>query len=179
VSVLDFRCHAARGDKPFAERHEAFSIAYVRSGSFGYRGHGGSFEMVAGSLLVGHPGDEYVCTHDHAQGDECLAFFFADELVAGLDDRAAIWRTNRVPPLPDLMVVGELAQAAATGDSDVALDEAALLLASRFVRAVAGADRAGSSARRAIAAAPWRPRSGWTPTPTSRSTSSAPRAPPA
>jgi AraC-like DNA-binding protein len=157
---MDFRCSAARGDKPFAERHDAFSLAYVRKGSFGYRGHAGSFELVAGSLLVGHPGDEYVCTHDHVQGDECLAFFFAADLVAGLDDRAALWRVNRVPPLPELVVLGELAQAAAVGDSDVGLDEAGVMLAARFVRAVSGAGRGAPAAsprdrRRAVEAALW------------------------
>jgi hypothetical protein len=40
VSVIDYRCRAARGDKPFVERHEEFSVSYVRKGSFGYRRRG-------------------------------------------------------------------------------------------------------------------------------------------
>ena len=47
-----------------------------------------SFELVAGSVLVGHPGDEYVCSHDHVCGDECLSFFLAPELVEAIGDRA-------------------------------------------------------------------------------------------
>ena len=35
------------------------------------------FELVAGSVLVGHAGDEFVCTHEHHDcGDECLSFQF-------------------------------------------------------------------------------------------------------
>jgi hypothetical protein len=37
----------------------------VRRGSFGYRLRGVEYELVAGSILVGHAGDEYTCTHDH------------------------------------------------------------------------------------------------------------------
>ena len=72
VSVFDYRCEARPGDAPFVEWHDAFSVSYVRHGSFGYRFRGSSYELVAGSFLVGHPGDEYMCTHDHIGGDECL-----------------------------------------------------------------------------------------------------------
>jgi AraC-like DNA-binding protein len=100
----------------------------VRAGTFGYQSRGKSFELVAGSCLVGHPGDEYVCTHDHVRGDECLSFHFEPEVIEGGD-----WRAGALPPLPELMVLGELAQAAANGTSDVGPDEAELLLAGRFV----------------------------------------------
>jgi len=36
---------------------------------------------VAGSLLIGHPGDEYMCRHDHVFGYECLPFALAPALV--------------------------------------------------------------------------------------------------
>ena len=35
ISVLDYRCGAGPGDKPFVESHQSYSIAYVRKGSFG------------------------------------------------------------------------------------------------------------------------------------------------
>ena len=82
LSVIDYRCRVEPGERPFPERHASFSVSYVRKGSFGYRVRGESFELVTGSLLVGHPGDEYVCTHDHVSGDECLSFHL-DEPVAG------------------------------------------------------------------------------------------------
>jgi AraC-like DNA-binding protein len=138
IAVSDFRCSAAPGDKPFAEQHHGHSVSYVRKGSFGCHSRGRFFELVAGSVLVGYPGDEYVCTHDHVGGDECLSFFLSPELVEAIGERGEIWQVGAMPPLPELMVVGELAQAAAEGKSDVALDEVAQLFANRFAEVVSG-----------------------------------------
>src|SRR6202045_4790681 len=138
ISVSDFRCTAVPGDKPCGEQSPCHSVSYVRKGSFGCRTRGRSFDLVAGSVLVGHPGDEYLCTHDHVCGDECLSFFLNPELVEAIGDRAEIWRIGRAPPLPELMGLGELAQAAADGRSDVGLDEVGQLFASRFVEVVSG-----------------------------------------
>jgi AraC family transcriptional regulator len=156
--VVDYRCDAAAGDPAFAERFDRFSIAYVRKGSFGVKARGKSFELVAGSLLVGYPGDEYVCTHDHTAGDECLSFHLDAGLVDRLGGAAELFRAGRVPPLPEMMVLGELAQNAAEGRSDVGLDEAGMLFASRFVEVVSGRPREESEAaardrRRAVTAA--------------------------
>jgi hypothetical protein len=53
-------------------------------GSFGCQAHGESFDLVTGSLMVGYPGDEYVCTHEHHHGgDECLSFQLAPETRRG------------------------------------------------------------------------------------------------
>ena len=138
ISVSDFRCTAGPGAKPFAEQYACHSISYVRKGSFGCHSRGRFHELVAGSILVGHPGDEYTCTHDHVCGDECLSFFLDPELVDAIGDRTEVWRIGSVPPLPELMVLGELAQAAADGNSDIGLDEVGQLLAGRFVDVVAG-----------------------------------------
>jgi AraC family transcriptional regulator len=132
LRVIDFRCRSGPADQPFDERHETFSVSYVRQGAFGYRARGASFELVTGSILVGHPGDEYRCAHDHVQGDECLSFWFQPELAETLG-RAEVWRAGALPPLPELMVLGELAQAVAEGHSEIGLDEAGLCLAARFV----------------------------------------------
>lgn len=160
MSVTDYRCAVGPSDAPFVERHGGFDLAYVRNGSFGYRARGESFELVAGAVLVGHPGDEFMCTHDHVQGDECLFFQLAPALVDTVDGRAEIWRTGRVPPLPELMVLGELAQAAAEGRSHVGLDEVGMLLAARLVEVVSGRKRNPPEARvrarrRAVDAALW------------------------
>ena len=79
ISASDFRCTAGPDDKPFVEQYRCHSVSYVRKGSFGCRTHGRTFDLVTGSILVGYPGDEYLCTHDHVCGDECLSFFFAGE----------------------------------------------------------------------------------------------------
>ena len=160
ISVIDYRCDLGPADEPFVELHGGFSLSYVRKGSFGYRLRGESFELVAGSILVGHPGDEYVCTHEHVQGDECLSFHLAPALVETLGDRTRIWRTGCVPPLPELMVLGELAQSSAEGKSDVGLDEVGMLFAARFVEVVSGRKRKQPEAqardrRRAVEAALW------------------------
>ncbi len=81
LSVIDYQCDAGPADAPFVELHHGFSVSYVRKGSFGYRTRGETFELVAGSILVGHPGDEYMCTHDHVCGDECLSFHLTPALV--------------------------------------------------------------------------------------------------
>lgn len=160
ITVADFRCSAGPGDKPFAEQHHCHSVSYVRKGSFGCRTRGRSFELVAGSVLVGHPGDEYTCTHDHVCGDECLSFFLDPELVQAIGDRTDVWRVGYAPPLPELMVLGELAQAAACGRSDVGLDEIGQLFANRFVETVGGRPQkpvpeAARDRRRAVETALW------------------------
>ncbi len=164
--MVDYRCSGGAAEKPFVEVHDGFSVSYVRRGSFGYRARGESFELVAGSILVGHPGDEYMCTHDHhLYGDECLSFQLAPAVVEAVGRGSGargteIWRTACVPPLPELMVLGELAQAAAQGSSDAALDELGMLLAARFVEVVSGRKQKPPAApardrRRAVAAALW------------------------
>jgi AraC-like DNA-binding protein len=161
IGVVDYRCAAGPGDAPFVEQHTDYSVSYVRRGSFGCRTQGESFELVAGSIMVGRPGDEYMCTHDHqACGDECLHIRLSPALAEALGDRDEIWRSGCVPPLPELMVLGEMAQAAADGASDVGLDEAGLLLAARFVQTMSGRTRNASEARaqdrrRAVEAALW------------------------
>jgi AraC-like DNA-binding protein len=160
ISVVDNPCTVAPGEAPFVELHGGHSVSYVRKGSFGYRLRGESFELVAGSILVGHPGDEFVCTHEHGYGDECLSFFLSPELVETIGDRADVWRTGGVPPLSELMVLGELAQAAAEGRSDVGADEVGVMLAARFVEVVSGRAHAASDARaqdrrRAVETALW------------------------
>lgn len=160
ISVIDYRCGVGPGERPFVERHDGFSVSYVRKGSFGYRVRGEAFELVAGSVMVGNLGDEFVCTHDHVSGDECLSFQLTPALVETISGRSEIWRTGCVPPVPELMVLGELAQAAAEGRSDVGLDEVGLLFAARFVEIVSGRERPSPGVgardrRRAVEAALW------------------------
>src|SRR5215472_10660797 len=121
LRVIDYRCNAGPHDRPFIEQHGSFSISYVRRGSFGCVTRGRSFELVAGSFLLGRPGDEYLCTHEHhLHGDECLSFHFDATLLDALG-------------LP-----AERAQAAAEGRNDLDLAEAGTLLAGRFLHLVSG-----------------------------------------
>ncbi len=172
LDILDYRCQVGLGAKPFVEAHGRASISFVRKGSFGYRTRGKHYELVAGSALIGRAGDEYVCSHDHVCGDECLSFQLAPELVETLGDQDAIWKTGAVPPLPELMILAELADAAAhpaaAEPAMLALQEIGLMMAARFVglagRAQAVATAAGDKRpaidpardrRRAVEAALW------------------------
>jgi len=160
VKVSDFRCTAEAGDTPFVERFGCHSVSYVRKGSFGCHHRGRFFELIAGGLFIGHPGDEFMCTHDHVCGDECLSFFLEPELVQSIGDAKPVWQAGAVPPLPGLMVLGELAQAAAEGRSDIGLDEIGHLLTSRFVATISGkppqpARLTARDRRRAVETALW------------------------
>jgi AraC family transcriptional regulator len=161
VCVRDIRCRAGPHDPSYTEIHGAFSISYVRSGSFGYHTRGKCFELVAGSFLIGYPGDEFRCTHEHhGCGDECLSFQLAPEVVETVGGRASDWRVGCLPPVPELMVLGELAQATAEERTDVGLDETGLSLAARFIEVVSGRklkpERASArDHRRAVEAALW------------------------
>jgi AraC-like DNA-binding protein len=151
LSVLGFRC-ASR----VSARHESFSISYVCGGSLAYAARGERFDLVPGSIMVGRPGVDYVCVHDRGGHGECISFRYGPALTGGTPS----WAAACLPPLPELVVLGELARSAIRGTSDVGLDEAGVLLASRLTAAASA--RAGSTApvttldrRRAIDAALW------------------------
>lgn len=161
IRVIDVRCSAGPSATPFTEVHNAHSVSYVRQGSFGYRARGRSHELVAGSVLVGHSGDEFMCTHEHHLcGDECLSFHLSPGFVDLVGGTRSHWRVGALPPLPELMVLGELAQAVADGHSDAGLDEAGLWFASRFVAVVGGRQQrtpamSARDRRRAVEVALW------------------------
>jgi AraC-like DNA-binding protein len=160
LAVFDFRCSAGPGDTPFVESHVAHSLSYVRSGSFGYHSRGRAFDLVAGSMLAGHAGDEYVCTHEHVCGDRCLSFQFSPEAADALGVPRAAWRAGGAPPLAELVVLGEMGQAAAEGTTNAGIDEIGHALAARFGAVVTGralrpARPAARDRRRAVEAALW------------------------
>lgn len=165
VSVIDYRCDAGPTDRPYPEQHQAFSLSYVRAGSFGLRTRGRSHELIAGSVMVGYPGDEFICTHDHHLcGDECLSFQFSGEFVddfrSSRADPKKFWRIGALAPQPRLMVIGELAQSAARGHSDLGLDEIGLVFAMRYQELLTGrqprfATPGQADRRRAVESALW------------------------
>ena len=118
-------------------------------------------ELVAGSILVGHPGDEYICTHDPSWATNACRFSWTPNWWKPSATAGAVWQIGSVPPLPELMVLGELGQTAANGNSDVGLDEVGHLLASRFVEVVSGqagqrpSRRGPLDRRRAVETALW------------------------
>jgi AraC family transcriptional regulator len=161
LTVIDYRCAAGPHDAPYTEVHKATSMSYVRRGTFGYRYRGESYELAPGALLIGRCGDEFLCTHEHhGAGDECLSFHLSDEMLDLVGEDAEIWRLGYVPPLPELMVVGELGQAAVEGVSDVGVDEVGHLLAHRLFEVLSGREKRprpmrAQDRRRAVEAALW------------------------
>jgi AraC family transcriptional regulator len=160
ISVIDVRCDAGPHDRPYPEHHQAFSLSYVRHGTFGYRVRGRHFEMVAGSVLIGFPGDEFICSHDHACGDECLSFRLTPEVADCVGNQDKVWKRGALPPLAEIMVLGELAQAAASGASGIGLDEIGMLLANRLAALTGGKSQQLRHAsprdrRRAVETALW------------------------
>jgi len=161
VSVSEFVCGGEDPAAPVPEQHRRWSLSYVRRGSFSCRCRGRLFQLVPGAFMVGRPGDEYICTHQHDDGgDECLAFFFAPEVVDEVAWRRAAWASGAAPPRAELAAVGELAQAALRHDHDVAIDELGLLLAGRYVGLLVGdapapVKTSAADHRRAVQAALW------------------------
>lgn len=161
MKVVDYRCSSSPSEKPFTELHTGYSVSYVRKGSFGFKARGVSHDLVAGSVLLGYPGDEFMCTHDHhVCGDECLAFHLSPGIVDLIENGRKVWLTGSLPPLPELMVLGEMAQVVAEGRSDVGLEEIGLWLTARMAKLISHRATESSivSARdrqRAVEAAMW------------------------
>jgi AraC-like DNA-binding protein len=160
LSVYDVHCSAGPGDAPFIEVHRSFVLAFVRGGSFGVRTERGAHQLVPGGFMLGAPGESYVCSHEHGRGDSCLSFHLSPALVDDLGgDRSGTWHAGGLAPEAELGMLAALGQAAAEGESDVSVEEAALLLVERFL----SRGRAGRKAwaprpadrRRAVETALW------------------------
>jgi len=152
LSVYRFVCDAGPADRPFVETHRRHSLSFVRRGSFGCRTLGRTHELVAGAVMVGRPGLEYMATHEHhGCGDECLSVKFSPALAESLG--RSVWELACLPPLPEVMVLGSRAHAATE-----AVDEAALAFAARCAALTSRKSERSISARdrrRAVEAALW------------------------
>jgi AraC-like DNA-binding protein len=161
VSVVEYRCTAGPDARPFPELHRSYSVSYVRKGSFGYQSRGRTWELVAGSVLVGNAGDEFMCTHEHhVCGDECLAFHLDEEAAEAVSPGRELWRGGCLPPQATTMVLGQFAQSVAEGRGDVSLDEVGWLFPARVAQAATGKARrpnrvCARDRRRAVDAALW------------------------
>ena len=139
VTIVDYRCGAGPNDVPFPEAHNAYTLSYVRRGGFAYSARGRTFELVAGSFMIGHPGDEYVCSHDHHLcGDECLSFHLTPEAASEVGGGAAMWRTGGLAPRPQLAVWAEHAQAVVDGRAGGSLEEIGLIVTAKLAALVSG-----------------------------------------
>lgn len=141
LSVLAYNCSAAPGSAVYAESHGVYSLSCVLAGSFGYHTQGRCYDLVPGALLIGRPGDEFTCTHEHhLGGDRCLSVQMSGAWVEAHVPALAAGVSRALPPLASLMLAAELAQASVTGHSAVSVEEAAVMLIQRF-QDIAGAAR--------------------------------------
>jgi AraC family transcriptional regulator len=158
VSVVEYRC-AGPQQPAYWEVHSGWSVSFVQRGTFSCHCRGCVHELVPGSVLLGRPGDEYRCTHEHhGGGDECLAVHLSPEVVDEIAPRA--WLSGAVAPRAELMVSGERLRAASAGDTDIGLDEAALAFAARYAALLHGPTSEPTAARaqdrrRAVESALW------------------------
>ena len=134
-TVHDVVCTSGPDDRPFEERHAAFSIAIVLAGTFQYRSDSGGALMTPGSLLLGRPDQPFECAHQHAVGDRCLSFHFSPAFFERVVADAAgareglTWQHLRIPPLPELTPLIARASAAMTRPHDDRWAELAVELA--------------------------------------------------
>lgn len=162
VSVAAYACNAEASARPFLEQHAHWSVSYVLAGGFGCQCRGARFELMPGAVMLGRPGDDFTCTHDHhGGGDECLAFFIAPEVADELGGgRRAPWSSSGLPPLPELMALGELARGTTRHTAGLRVDEVGLALAAKVVDVLAGEQRPRAlprpmDRRRAVESARW------------------------
>jgi AraC family transcriptional regulator len=162
VSVVSYTCTAEASARPYLEQHAHWSVSYVQAGSFGCQCRGAHFELMPGAVLLGRPGDEFTCTHDHhGGGDECLAFFIEPEVADEIGGaQRQPWPSSGLPPLPELMALGELARGVSRRLAGPRVDEVGLALAAKVVDVMAGEQRPRAlqrpvDRRRAIESARW------------------------
>lgn len=150
LRVIDYRCAAGPQDAPFTEVFDGFSLSYVACGSFGCTTRGKHYELVAGSFLVGRPGDAYQCSHEHHEGgDACLSFQWTDSALDAIGVSGRAWASGALPPRAPLALLGALGRSRAAGAGDCGLEEIALRLAHGFSRL--GADGTAPRLRRLTA----------------------------
>jgi AraC-like DNA-binding protein len=152
LRVANIVCTAGPRDRPYEEAQGLASIAIVLSGTFSYRGDYGRALLTPGSLLLGNAGRCFSCGHEHGEGDHCVAFFFAPELLervaADSGVRSTRFATHRLPfTRSTAPLIARAAEVLATPANAGALEEVAVALASTVLGAHHQARMPGFTAR--------------------------------
>jgi AraC family transcriptional regulator len=130
--LADIVCSADGCDAPFEEQHDYVSIALVMAGAFKYRSSAGCGDLCSGSLLLGSPHTRFTCSHEHGEGDRCLAFQFSparyEELLSLLGTARSGMTFPRVvlPVLPGSAALFARTEALVSGRSSGSAHELAL-----------------------------------------------------
>ena len=109
-SVHEIICRAGPSDRPFAERHEGFSVSAVVEGSFTYRSDIGHGLLYPGALLLGNDGGCFECGHAHGIGDRCISLNVREDEFAEIATAVAASSRFRfaapsLPPSPKALPV--------------------------------------------------------------------------
>lgn len=141
LAVTRWVCTAGPRDRPFPEEHGAATLAVVLGGSFCYRCRGQTHAMVPGAVMLGEPGDAFVCSHEHGVGDVCLAVGLSEAALASAASACAapgrLFAATAVPPRPRMVALARAIERAAR-DGGGGADELALALAGEVLRELAG-----------------------------------------
>ena len=143
-SVADVVCTCGVHDRPYEERHARYAIATVLTGSFQYRSAPGRALMTPGALMLGNEGDSFECSHEHGEGDRCVAVWYTPEyferLAADVESSAVRtgFRTVRLPQLRALSSLVARMGAGADGVADVPWEELVVRLAVESLRLTSG-----------------------------------------
>ena len=138
----EYRCASGPDDAAAPERHARHALALVRSGSFTYHREGRSVLLERGSVMLGDPGGEYACTHEHGGRDVCTVFEYAPELLDEVGRPEGFGRAS-------LPADARLDGAVRCGGGGAAWEEAALVALGLALAALGRAPReAGSNGRR-------------------------------
>ena len=137
--VVDVVCTSGPDDRPFEERQGSTSISLVLSGTFVYRSDRGASLMSPGSMVLGNAGQAFECSHEHGEGDRCLSFQFAPDLLERLAHDGGVARAgfgaHRLPPLRSLAPL--TARAALAIERRDSFEEIALKLGAAVLRLAA------------------------------------------
>jgi len=142
-SLYEHVCEAGPQDRPFEERHDAFSIAAVIAGTFTYASERGRALLHPGALLLGNHGACYCCGHEHSAGDVCLSAQFAPAYFAQIAATAAGASRFRFPAAMlqarrDMLPETALLEAKRHGNDKLELEETLLRFVTNVVRTLSG-----------------------------------------
>lgn len=142
-AVYEYRCDLGPGARAVPERHARHSLAVVRSGNFTYRRAGRPVLLERGSVLLGDPGSEYVCTHEHGGHDVCTVFEYAPEELADVGRPEGFQRATLPPD-------ARLDAALRGAGRGAGWHEAALIALARALTALERAPRADGALGRRV-----------------------------
>lgn len=142
-SLYEHVCEAGPQDRPFEERHDAFSVAAVVAGTFTYASERGRALLHPGALLLGNHGACYSCGHEHSAGDICLSAQFKPDYFAEIAATAAGSSRFRFPASMlqarrDMLVETALLEAKRHARDRLGLEEALLRFVTNVVRTLSG-----------------------------------------